>query len=158
MRKMTAMLAALVAGAGMLGVAEPASAETSRRVIVSGTIHQLDDDIIGRNETCDHLFFDNDIVTSSQQLIYNDGEGCEGEVFTQIIAYADLMSGGAIRYHGQVILREGECGCVSDQARASKEINQIVLPDTNARIDSGYMTWSGGDATSVVLQIYNGNP
>jgi hypothetical protein len=158
MKKMTAILAALAAGVGMLGVAGPASAEPSRRVIVSGTIHQLDDDTFGRNPTCDHLFFDNDVVYNSQQLIYDDGRGCEEEVYTQIIAYADLMPGGAIRYHGRVILREGTCGCVNDQARASRDINQVVLPDTNARIDSGYITWSGGDATSLVLQVYNGNP
>ncbi|MEV0389409.1 hypothetical protein [Nonomuraea sp. NPDC050643] len=157
-RKVTAMFAALMASVGVVGVAGPASAEPSRRVIVSGSIHQLDDDTFGRNPTCDHLFFDNDIVTTSQQLIYDDGKGCEEEVYTQIIAYADLMSGGAIRYHGTVILREGGCGCPGDQARASKGFNQVILPDTNARIDSGYLTWSGGDATSVVLQVYNGNP
>jgi hypothetical protein len=151
--KVAAAVVAVLTGAAAL--AGPASAEPSRRLIVSGFVHQLDDENFGSNPTCDHTFFDNDVVLNEQQLIMHEGWSCGGEVYTEIIAYGDLMPGGAIRYHGKVILHEGTCGCAADNIRASGDFNRVIMPNGNALIDPGYITWSGGDATSVNLQVYN---
>lgn len=155
---MVVLAVAAIMGVVVTGVARPASAEPSRRVIVSGTVHQLNDETFGHNPTCDSPFFDNDVVYNSQQLIMHEGWGCDEEVYTELIAYADLMPDGAIRYHGKVILREGTCACADALERKSKEINQVVLPNGNALVDTGYISWDGGDATSMSFQIYNGNP
>jgi hypothetical protein len=133
----------------------PASADPPRRIIVSGFVHLLDDETFGTNPTCDFQFFDNDIVSGDQQLVTHEGWGCGGEVYSELYSYADLMPGGAVRYHGKIILHEGTCECASEPARAEGNFNQVVTPEGNSVIDPGYIQWSGGDATSIHLQVYN---
>ncbi|MFI6521189.1 hypothetical protein ACIBF1_36940 [Spirillospora sp. NPDC050679] len=159
-RKTTALGAAGLLALGLAGATGgPASAaEPPRRVVVSGTVYQMDDETFGSNERCNHRMADNDVVYYDQQLLIDGNWSCGGEVNTQLVAFADLLPGGAVRFHGEVVLREGTCGCMSDPIRMRKGIDQVVTRDGNVRVGTGYMQWSGGDATEVTLQVHNRNP
>jgi hypothetical protein len=145
---------------GMLGTTSvPASAEEgARRVTISGTVYIMDYENFGPNERCHAIVTDNDVVFTSQQNVIDQGWSCGGEVLTELHGIVDLLSGNAIRYHGEVIMREGTCGCQSDTIRARKGFDQVVMPDTTSRVATGRIEWSGGDATDITLQVQNTTP
>ncbi|MFP3968886.1 hypothetical protein SMC26_41770 [Actinomadura fulvescens] len=131
-----------------------AADEPPRRISISGTVYLEDDETFGDDE-CHYGVTDNDVVYGYQQVVINQDWSCGGEVLGTLYGVADLMPGGAIRYHGQVILREGTCGCLGDSIRAIKDFDQVILPETNAHVDPGNVSWDGGDDVHIQFRAYN---
>ncbi|MFG2004596.1 hypothetical protein ACGFNU_36135 [Spirillospora sp. NPDC048911] len=159
-RRFASLGVAGMAMAGMLGTAiTPAFADPPRRVSISGSVYIEDDENWpSQNEYCHDGLSYNDIVYGYQQVIFDKGWGCGGEVHTTLYAMADLLPDGGIRIHGTVYLREGTCGCLSDRIRMTKDFNQVIAPETNAEVDPGFVEWDGGDKTHVHFRVYNRAP
>ncbi|GAA0402177.1 hypothetical protein Acor_60340 [Acrocarpospora corrugata] len=158
--KIAALSSAGVTTLGMLGItsASASADEAKRRVVVSGTVYIMDDENFGTNERCTYSLLDNDLVFNSQQMVIDQSWSCGGEVLTELHGFVELLPGNAIRYHGEVVLREGQCGCQEDTIRVRKGFNQVVQPETQASVATGRVEWSGGDATDINLQVLNINP
>ncbi|WP_157520205.1 hypothetical protein [Herbidospora daliensis] len=155
--KLAALSLAGVVTSGMFAAAPASADEAKRRVVVSGTVYIMDDENFGANERCTYSLLDNDLVYNSQQMVIDQSWSCGGEVLAELHGFVELLPGDAIRYHGEVVLREGKCGCQEDTIRVRKGFNQVVQPDTQARVATGRVEWSGGDATDITLQVLNVN-